>query len=62
MRQQFHADKQKCINEHEAAVQDAQHAEEMEMERIANTHEREMSEMENEHADKMVDKKRSCEE
>ena len=41
---------------------DAQHAEALEMEQIANTHERQMSEMEDEYADKMVDKKRSCEE
>ena len=62
IQQQFHGDKQKCMNEHEAELEDAQHAEVLEMEQITIAHERQMSDMEDEHADKLVDKKRSCEE
>ena len=58
MGQQFNADKQECIDEHEEQVRTV----EVEMKNLEEQHLQDMRDIEEEFANKLIEKQRSCEE
>lgn len=58
MGQQFNADKQECIDEHDEQVRRV----EVEMKNLGEQHLRDMIDMDDEFANKLIEKQRSCEE
>lgn len=58
MDQQFNANKQESIDEHEEQVQRV----EVEMKKLGEQHVRDMIDMDDEFANKLIEKQRSCEE
>ena len=58
MEQQFNADKQECIDEHEEYARGV----EIETKKLGEQHVRDMVDMDDEFANKMIEKQRSCEE
>lgn len=61
-RHQFQSEKQRCIDEHDAGLEDAKKDEELDIERIRVLHEREMNAMHEEYSGKTAQRQRSCEE
>ena len=62
LRQQFNADKQKCINEHDVILEDAKKAETIELDQMQASHKREMAAIDEDNSNEMAQRHNSCEE